>query len=247
MRVTLARSKPAFSAKSGRNRESPEVATDAILRPSRSLGALIGPSFNTPMPIVASYAHAASATVGNPRIVCKIAIDGVDIPKSNRPSPIACEAASDPDPRAISTSSPCLSQKPIPLATKVNRLPPSATQARVNLIAFLFWAKTRRGQAMPPAAPSAAAPVPRRNRRRDNRPTMLMISSPAAMYDRARRKRATRRVLESGAPGTPFAPLTAVGAAGKGSKNDRGTLLARPAGDVRDGVFPDEARDGLRR
>jgi len=38
---------------------------------------------------------------------------------------------------------------------------------------------------MPPAAPSAPLPYRERNRRRDNRPTMLMISSPAAMYDRS--------------------------------------------------------------
>jgi hypothetical protein len=49
--------------------------------------------FNTPMPIVASYAQAASATVGSPLIVCRIAMDGVHIPKSNRPLLIAFAAA----------------------------------------------------------------------------------------------------------------------------------------------------------
>src|SRR3982074_1526653 len=66
MRVAFARSKPAFSAKAGRKGYSPEVTVEANCLPSRSFGVLIGPSFNTPMPIVASYAQAASATVGSP-------------------------------------------------------------------------------------------------------------------------------------------------------------------------------------
>src|SRR5258707_10379536 len=46
-----------------------------------------------------------------PLMACRIEAEGEAMPKSNRASPIACAAATEPDPRAISTSSPCFSQK----------------------------------------------------------------------------------------------------------------------------------------
>jgi hypothetical protein len=77
------------------------------------------------------------------------------MPKSNRASSIACAAATEPEPHAMSTSSRCFFQKPMPLATKVHKLLPSATQSKVNFSGVVLCAKTTRGRARSVPIPNA--------------------------------------------------------------------------------------------
>jgi hypothetical protein len=64
------------------------------------------------------YVNCAIDTMGRPLAICKMMTGVTAWPKSNCPPPRAWVAATDPKPRATSTSSPRFFQKPLFLATQ---------------------------------------------------------------------------------------------------------------------------------
>jgi hypothetical protein len=104
-------------------------------------------------------------------MVLRIEAEGEAMPKSNRASPIACAAATEPDPRAISTSSRCFCQKTHTLNDKGEQIAALSDPRQSELSRFPVLGEDEGGTAME----LAARPAERSIRRRDSRRSTLVI------------------------------------------------------------------------